>query len=145
MDEGARQAFLARFSPEPQGRLLGLCAMGGIFAEGVDLVSERLCGAAVVGTGLPQVGLERETLRARYEAVYGAGYDFSYLYPGIGRVLQAAGRVIRSETDRGALLLLDDRYGAAQTRALLPPEWDIRRVRAPEEIRALCAAFFGEM
>ena len=145
MDEGARQAFLARFSPEPQGRLLGLCAMGGIFAEGVDLVSERLCGAAVVGTGLPQVGLERETLRARYEAVYGAGYDFSYLYPGIGRVLQAAGRVIRSETDRGTLLLLDDRYGAAQTRALLPPEWDIRRVRAPEEIRALCAAFFGEM
>ena len=143
MDEAARREFLARFSPEPQGRLLALCAMGGIFAEGVDLPAERLCGAAVVGVGLPQVGLERETLRARYDAVYGDGYAFAYVYPGIGRVLQAAGRVIRTETDRGALLLLDDRYGAADYRGLLPPEWALRRVRSAGEIRALCAAFFG--
>lgn len=143
MDEAARREFLARFSPEPQGRLLALCAMGGIFAEGVDLPAERLCGAAVVGVGLPQVGLERETLRARYDAVYGDGYAFAYVYPGIGRVLQAAGRVIRTETDRGALLLLDDRYGAAGYRGLLPPEWALRRVRGAGEIRALCAAFFG--
>lgn len=143
MDEAARRDFLARFSPEPQGRLLALCAMGGIFAEGVDLPAERLCGAAVVGVGLPQVGLERETLRARYDAVYGDGYAFAYVYPGIGRVLQAAGRVIRTETDRGALLLLDDRYGAAGYRGLLPPEWALRRVRGAGEIRALCAAFFG--
>ena len=143
MDEAARREFLAQFSPEPQGRLLALCAMGGIFAEGVDLPAERLCGAAVVGVGLPQVGLERETLRARYDAVYGDGYAFAYVYPGIGRVLQAAGRVIRTETDRGALLLLDDRYGAAGYRGLLPPEWALRRVRSAGEIRALCAAFFG--
>ena len=143
MDEAARREFLARFSPEPQGRLLALCAMGGIFAEGVDLPAERLCGAAVVGVGLPQVGLERETLRARYDAVYGDGYAFAYVYPGIGRVLQAAGRVIRTETDRGALLLLDDRYGGADYRGLLPPEWALRRVRGAGEIRALCAAFFG--
>lgn len=143
MDEAARREFLAQFSPEPQGRLLALCAMGGIFAEGVDLPAERLCGAAVVGVGLPQVGLERETLRARYDAVYGDGYAFAYVYPGIGRVLQAAGRVIRTETDRGALLLLDDRYGAAGYRGLLPPEWALRRVRGAGEIRALCAAFFG--
>lgn len=143
MDEAARREFLARFSPEPQGRLLALCAMGGIFAEGVDLPAERLCGAAVVGVGLPQVGLERETLRARYDAVYGDGYAFAYVYPGIGRVLQAAGRVIRTETDRGALLLLDDRYGGADYRGLLPPEWALRRVRSAGEIRALCTAFFG--
>ena len=143
MDEAARREFLAQFSPEPQGRLLALCAMGGIFAEGVDLPAERLCGAAVVGVGLPQVGLERETLRARYDAVYGDGYAFAYVYPGIGRVLQAAGRVIRTETDRGALLLLDDRYGGADYRGLLPPEWALRRVRGAGEIRALCAAFFG--
>ena len=143
MDEAARREFLARFSPEPQGRLLALCAMGGIFAEGVDLPAERLCGAAVVGVGLPQVGLERETLRARYDAVYGDGYAFAYVYPGIGRVLQAAGRVIRTETDRGALLLLDDRYGGADYRGLLPPEWALRRVRGAGEIRALCAAFFS--
>lgn len=143
MDEAARREFLARFSPEPQGRLLALCAMGGIFAEGVDLPAERLCGAAVVGVGLPQVGLERETLRARYDAVYGDGYAFAYVYPGIGRVLQAAGRVIRTETDRGALLLLDDRYGGADYRGLLPPEWALRRVRSAGEIRSLCAAFFG--
>ena len=117
--------------------------MGGIFAEGVDRPAERLCGAAVVGVGLPQVGLERETLRARYDAVYGDGYAFAYVYPGIGRVLQAAGRVIRTETDRGALLLLDDRYGGADYRGLLPPEWALRRVRSAGEIRALCAAFFG--
>ncbi|MGI5883379.1 MAG: ATP-dependent DNA helicase [Candidatus Spyradocola sp.] len=143
MDESARQAFLSRFSPEPGGRLLALCAMGGIFSEGVDLPAERLCGAAIVGVGLPQVGLERETLRARYETSYGDGYAFAYLYPGIGRVLQAAGRIIRSETDRGALLLLDDRYGSAVYRDLLPPEWTIRRVRRDEEIRVLCATFFG--
>ena len=123
MDEAARREFLARFSPEPQGRLLALCAMGGIFAEGVDLPAERLCGAAVVGVGLPQVGLERETLRARYDAVYGDGYAFAYVYPGIGRVLQAAGRVIRTENDRGVVLLIDPRFGQWRYQALYPDHW----------------------
>lgn len=143
LTEAEREDFLSHFSPHPQGRLLALCAMGGVFAEAVDLPADRLCGAAVVGVGLPQVGVERETLRARYDEVYGDGYAYAYVYPGMGRVLQAAGRVIRSEHDRGALLLIDDRYAADPYRQLLPPEWTLDRVYTDGQIAAACQQFFS--
>ena len=144
MDETARAQFLARFTPEPNGRLLALCVLGGAFSEGVDLPAERLCGAAIVGVGLPQVGVERDTLKARYEENYGSGYAYAYAYPGLGKVLQAAGRIIRSERDRGALLLIDNRYAREDYRALLPPHWSPIPVRTDAEITARTAQFFGE-
>lgn len=143
MDDAARAAFLDAFSPAPQGLTVGLAVLGGVFAEGIDLPAERLCGAAVVGVGLPQVGLEREVLRDAYETSYGAGFDYAYRYPGMGKVLQAAGRVIRTETDRGALLLIDDRYTAEETRALLPERWRVERVFSAEETAKRAKAFWN--
>ncbi len=144
MDEEARAAFLSRFSPEPDGRLLALCAMGGVFSEGIDLPADRLCGAAVVGVGLPQIGVERDALRKRYDEAYGDGYAYAYVYPGVGKVLQAAGRVIRSENDRGALLLIDDRYAADPYPALLPAQWTLRRVFTDKQIAEQLRGFWNQ-
>ena len=147
MEEADRAVFLDRFSPAPQGRMLALCVLGGVFSEGIDLPADRLCGAAVAGIGLPQVGVERDTLKNRYAERYGEehGYDYAYVYPGIGKVLQAAGRIIRSETDRGVLLLIDDRYCAENIRALLPQTWQVQRVYNPDEIERRAKAFFDEL
>ncbi len=144
MDETARERFLSGFPERPQGRTLGLAVLGGVFAEGVDLPGERLCGAAVIGVGLPQVGPETELLRACFEERYGDGFACAYLYPGLCRVLQAAGRIIRSETDRGALLLLDDRYLRPPYPELLPPHWQVRRMRDVNEMQAALTAFWNE-
>ena len=124
MSEEEREAFLAQFSAERQGTLLGLCVMGGIFAEGVDLKEDRLIGAAIVGTGLPMVCIEREILRKYYDRKSGRGFDFAYRYPGMNKVQQAAGRVIRTERDRGVIALLDGRFLQEETRALFPLEWE---------------------
>jgi DNA excision repair protein ERCC-2 len=118
--------------------------MGGVFAEGIDLPAERLCGAVVVGVGLPQVCLERDVLRKAYEETYQSGFRYAYQYPGMSKVLQAAGRLIRTETDRGALLLIDTRYSLSDYRALLPPHWKVSRVRRTEELAERLAAFWNE-
>lgn len=97
--------------------------MGGIFSEGIDLVGNRLIGAAIVGTGLPQVGCEREILKAYYDQKGHQGFDYAYRYPGMNKVLQAAGRVIRTKEDRGVVLLLDERFLQSAYRSLFPPEW----------------------
>ncbi len=124
MSEEDRSAFLDRFARENPEGLVGFAVMGGIFGEAIDLVGDRLCGAAVVGVGLPAVCLEREVIRQYYAEQIHAGFEFAYMYPGINRVLQAAGRVIRSEEDRGAVLLIDQRFGTYRYRNLLPQEWD---------------------
>jgi len=123
MSEIDRSAFLERFSHDSPDTLVGFAVLGGIFGEGIDLVGDRLSGAMIVGVGLPGISLERELIREYYEVSLGAGFEFAYMYPGINRVLQAAGRVIRSETDRGVVLLVDQRYGTARYRALFPSEW----------------------
>ncbi len=123
MAEGERSAFLEQFRRDNPETLVGFAVMGGIFGEGIDLVGERLSGAVIVGVGLPGICLEKELIRDYYEAAHGAGFEFAYMYPGINRVLQAAGRVIRSETDRGVVLLIDQRFGSARYHALYPAEW----------------------
>ena len=127
MDESARAEFLARFERYGERTLLGLCVVGGVFAEGVDLTGERLSGAIVVGVGLPTVCFERDIIRARMDQ-NGLGYKYAYLYPGLNRVFQAAGRVIRTERDRGFVLLLDDRYLSGEYTRLYPPHWANNRV-----------------
>ncbi|UCF90252.1 MAG: ATP-dependent DNA helicase [Desulfobacterales bacterium] len=123
MTESERDRFLQRFSQETPRTLVGFAVMGGIFGEGIDLKGERLSGAAIVGVGLPGISLERELIREYFGADDGAGFEFAYLYPGINRVLQAAGRVIRSENDVGVVLLIDPRYATPRYKSLLPEEW----------------------
>lgn len=123
MTEEEREAFLAKFSHNPEQTLIGFVLMGGIFGEGIDLIGDRLSGAIIVGVGLPQVCLEREILRNYYETINHQGFEFAYLYPGMNKVLQAVGRVIRTENDRGVVLLIDERFSKTSYRKLFPDEW----------------------
>ncbi|WP_198118762.1 ATP-dependent DNA helicase [Massilia rhizosphaerae] len=123
MSEPERAEFLARFAVG--GRGIGFAVLGGSFGEGVDLPGERLIGAFVATLGLPQVNPINEQLRRRMQAMFGAGYDYTYLYPGMQKVVQAAGRVIRTEQDRGVVWLIDDRFARPEVRALLPAWWHV--------------------
>ena len=121
MDETERNAFMQRF--ESGGRGIGFAVLGGAFGEGIDLPGERLIGAFVATLGLPQLNPVNEQIRLRMDTVFGAGYDYTYLYPGLQKVIQAAGRVIRTSEDRGVLFLIDDRFARADVRRLLPRWW----------------------
>ncbi|MEK4263083.1 helicase C-terminal domain-containing protein [Paenibacillus odorifer] len=123
MSEQARESFLAAFSPDNDETLLGFAVLGGIFSEGVDLPGDRLNGVMVVGVGLPQLGLERNLLRQYFNARGKNGFDYAYVYPGMCKVLQAGGRLIRSETDTGIIVLADDRFLQSPYMHLLPEEW----------------------
>jgi len=129
MDEAARTAFLAHFAPEGQG--IGFAVLGGAFAEGIDLPGSRLIGAFVATLGQPQVNPVNEQMKECIERLFGKGYDYTYFYPGIQKVVQAAGRVIRTASDEGTLLLIDDRFERRSVRALLPPWWRVRPARIP--------------
>ncbi|WP_274654718.1 ATP-dependent DNA helicase [Paenibacillus humicola] len=123
MPEEERDAFLTAFDAGNESTLVGFAVMGGIFSEGIDLAGDRLTGVAIVGVGLPQVGLERNILKDYFDRQGKNGFEYAYVFPGMNKVLQAGGRLIRSERDRGTLLLIDDRYAQPQYARLLPPEW----------------------
>jgi Rad3-related DNA helicase len=123
MSEIEREEFLATFQPNSAGTLVGFAVLGGIFSEGVDLKGDRLNGVIVVGVGLPQIGLERDLIKEYFQRVGKNGYDYSYVYPGINKVLQAGGRLIRSEEDHGLIVLIDDRFLQTKYQNLLPNEW----------------------
>jgi len=124
MNEREKEEFLEKFAEERDHSLLGLCVMGGIFSEGIDLTGDRLIGVVVVGTGLPQVCNEREILKQYFDETMGEGFAYAYQYPGMNKVLQAAGRVIRTEKDRGVIVLLDDRFLRNDYQRLFPREWN---------------------
>lgn len=140
MNERAREAFLKRFSLneacdfskliqmeveiEEEKSLLGFCVMGGIFSEGIDLKNDSLIGAVIVGTGIPQVCPEREILKQFFDEKEGNGFDYAYRYPGMNKVLQSAGRVIRTAEDIGIVVLLDERFAHPAYRRLFPREWE---------------------
>jgi len=123
MDEAARDAFIARFAED--GRGIGFAVLGGAFGEGVDLPGARLIGAFIATLGLPQLNPVNEQIRQRMDTLFGAGYDYTYLYPGMQKVVQAAGRVIRTETDQGTVYLIDDRFARPEIKALLPAWWQV--------------------
>ena len=123
MDEEQREEFLEEFEREREKSLVAFCVMGGIFSEGIDLTEDKLIGAVIAGTGLPQVCTEREILKQYFNAADMDGFDYAYLYPGMNKVLQSAGRVIRTESDRGVILLLDDRFREMRYREVFPREW----------------------
>lgn len=124
MDERARETFLLRFTEADSDRcLLGFCVLGGLFGEGIDLKRDALIGAIIVGTGLPQVCAERKILKDYFDGDGGVGFDYAYRYPGMNKVLQAAGRVIRTAEDVGIVALLDYRFCQPEYRAMFPREW----------------------
>lgn len=128
MNETQREEFLDLFEQDRTRTLIGFCVMGGIFSEGIDLSEDRLIGAVIVGTGIPQVCNDREIVRQYFENQGLRGFDYAYLYPGMNKVLQSAGRVIRTENDRGAILLLDDRFLSGQYQPLFPREWQQNQI-----------------
>ncbi len=123
MREDEREAFIDEFVEGRKQSLVGFVVMGGIFGESIDLPGERLNGAAIIGVGLPQINLERNLIRHYHDELSGNGFHYAYTYPGMNKVLQAAGRLIRSDTDKGSLLLIDDRFGNALYRRLYPQDW----------------------
>ena len=146
MSERRREEFLAVFDADNPETVVGFAVMGGIFGEGIDLVGERLVGAIIVGVGLPQICLERDLIRQYFDAREVSGFEYAYTYPGMNRVLQAAGRVIRSAEDRGTVLLVDQRFGQGRYRRLFPPFWrPVYCVRSAEQIEASLGTFWGEV
>jgi len=143
MSEAEREEFLKAFAADHTETLVGFAVLGGIFGEGIDLAGERLVGAIIVGVGLPQLCLERDLIRAYFDEKSLPGFDYAYTFPGMNRVLQAVGRVIRSEKDRGVALLVDTRFGQARYRGLFPAWWQAQRVRNLEEIRQSVRQFWA--
>lgn len=146
MREDEREEFLEHFkgekSKQRERSFVAFCVMGGIFGEGIDLKNEQLIGAVIVGTGLPQVSNEREILMNYYDARSGEGFDYAYRYPGMNKVLQAAGRVIRTSQDVGVIELLDDRFLQSDYRNLFPREWETRFICSLDTVEEQLARFW---
>jgi DNA excision repair protein ERCC-2 len=146
MSEAERDAFLENFTVDNRANgktLVGFAVMGGVFGEGIDLAGDRLTGAAIVGVGLPGISLERELIKEYFTQLQGTGFEYAYLYPGMNRVFQAAGRVIRSAEDRGVVLLIDHRFTTTQYRSLLPPHWNPIRVRDEQHLKQILSGFWN--
>jgi len=145
MDDAERAAFLKAFQETRADRyLVGFCVLGGMFGEGIDLQGDRLIGSFVVGTGIPPVEPHREMLKAYFYAQGVNGYDYAYRFPGMNKVLQAAGRVIRTSQDRGVILLLDERFTEASNRAMFPVEWGTLVSAASTEAAEIVRLFWQE-
>ncbi len=160
MNEESREAFLNRFRGnedcdlqslvrmdieiEEERSLLGFCVMGGIFSEGIDLKNDSLIGAIIVGTGLPQVCNERELLKKYFDGWGENGFDYAYRYPGMNKVLQAAGRVIRTVDDFGVVALLDERFLSPAYQRLFPREWQEKVVVTVDQIGRKVERFWDE-
>ena len=137
--------FLAEFEKESKSYLIGFCVMGGIYSEGIDLVGESLIGAVVIGIGIPALSFEREAIAAYYNDKYEEGKQFAYIYPGVNRVLQAAGRVIRREDDRGVIVLIDDRFDDPIYKTVIPKLWSgMKFISTSEELRDELDRFWKE-
>jgi len=143
MSEEDRENFLREFHEKNKDGILGFCVLGGVFSEGVDLKQDELIGAIIVGVGLPQLCFERDIIKDYFDRKNGCGYDYSYVYPGMNKVLQAAGRVIRTEADRGVILLIDERFGSRSYLQLFPGNWFPNiRVRSVGELESSLRGFW---
>ena len=142
MKEADREAFLQRFEENYDTSFVAFCVMGGIFSEGIDLTNDKLIGAIIVGTGLPQISNEREILKNYFEGISGNGFDYAFRYPGMNKVLQAAGRVIRTSQDRGVILLLDERFLQSDYQGLYPREWNTRKICNVNTIESVVEDFW---
>ena len=142
MSHREQEAFLDAFRADEGKLRVGFCVLGGVFSEGIDLRGKSLIGVVVVSVGIPQIGTERDLIRDHLETAKGKGYEYAYMYPGIGKVFQAAGRVIRTEEDEGIILLLDDRFDQQRYYQLYPPDWfPVSRV-SPDNLPGELEAFW---
>lgn len=142
MTEVQREEFLGKFQEKNDRSLVGFCVMGGIFSEGIDLAGEKLIGAVVIGTGIPQIGQERELLKEFYDKKGENGFDYAYRFPGMNKVLQSAGRVIRTREDVGVILLLDDRFCTREYEMLFPREWAERTTATLPAVSGILQSFW---
>lgn len=141
--EEEREQFLNCFAVEQKETLVGFCVLGGIYAEGIDLKGDRLIGTMIVGVGLPQLSTEQNIIKEYYDSKNGMGYEFSYQFPGMNKVLQAGGRVIRGEQEKGVIILVDNRYLQQQYLRLFPPHWSrYSQINHPEELKELLDTFW---
>lgn len=123
MSEKMREGFLSEFQPNPPQTLVGFAVLGGSFSEGIDLKGDRLNSVIVIGVGLPQLCLERSIMKDYFHSIGKNGYNYAYMYPGMNKVLQAGGMLIRSEYDKGKITLIDDRYLTPDYQSMLPIQW----------------------
>lgn len=144
MTELKREEFLGLFSEGSADTLVAFCVVGGIFGEGIDLKKNQLVGTIIVGNGLPQIGTEREILQQYFQREEGAGFDYAFRYPGFNKILQAAGRVIRTEEDRGTVILLEERLLDEEYRPLFPREWGNLKICNNRQIGQLLEKFWEE-
>lgn len=142
MNETEKEQFLDQFTDDRERTLVAFCVMGGIFSEGIDLTENRLIGAVIVGTGLPQVCCERDIIKQFFDGRGMNGFEYAYLYPGMNKVLQSAGRVIRTETDRGMILLLDSRFSGSRYRKIFPREWSDCRMCTENTLKDYIESFW---
>ncbi len=142
MSEEKRAEFIAGFKTGAKDSMVAFIVLGGVFAEGIDLPEEQLSGAVIVSTGIPLPGPETELLRELYDDGFEGGYDSAYTYPGFRKVLQAAGRVIRTEKDRGVVLLLDARYASEKYAELIPSHWRLRKITSMSRLQESLKAFW---
>jgi Rad3-related DNA helicase len=141
MTEEARIEFLAQFNEDNPETLVGFVVLGGIFSEGVDLAGDRLIGSIIISVGIPKISLRQNLIRSYFDQKNGQGYDYAYTFPGMNKVTQAAGRVIRTEADSGLIALIDSRYATAKYRQLMPAHWsNMHLVRNPKELKLLIQA-----
>ena len=143
MTEPEREDFLGLFNSRAHETLVAFAVLGGIFGEGIDLVGDRLIGVIVVGIGLPQICLERDLIREYWQKTGRSGFDYAYTFPGMNRVLQAVGRLIRTETDRGIVLLIDDRFSRRSQRELFPSWWEPNVARNSNQIQEITVSFWN--
>lgn len=144
MEEADREAFLLRFDAGNPNTLVGFCVLGGIFSEGIDLSGDRLVGSIIVGVGLPKLSFRQNLIRDYFQNKNGDGYAYAYVYPGMNKVLQAAGRVIRSETDSGLVLLIDSRFHTEQYHMLYPDHWQgIEFINTTAQLERALALFYN--
>jgi DNA excision repair protein ERCC-2 len=144
MNEKEKKLYLSAFENESERSLLALAVLGGSFAEGIDLMGEKLHGVIIVGVGLPKIGLERELIRKYYQENLNKGYEFAYLYPGLNKIMQAGGRVIRSEYDRGFILLLEDRYAMSSYQKHIPEHWKpLQQIYNKDHLKELLSSFWA--
>ena len=145
MNEEEKEEFLSLFKEGGEKTHLGLAVLGGHFSEGIDLTLDKLIGVIIIGVGMPKICLERESIKEYYNSIGKNGFDYAYVYPGIIKVLQAAGRCIRTERDKGVVLLLDDRYFTNKYKSLLPREWFLNILSESEEgIKKTCEHFWKD-
>ena len=142
MEESEKEDFLKEFQDDNKTRV-AFAVLGGIFSEGIDLTGDKLIGAIIVGVGLPQICLERNIIRNYFDEKNKLGYEYAYMYPGMNKVLQAAGRVIRTEKDKGVVLLIDDRFTTYKYKKLFPKEWMIyKKARNLENLKRRIEEFW---